>query len=442
MTEQESLNMPPRKAKRRTFGTITKRRGRYHVLFKGLDGNKYSAGRGFDTEEQADIWLAKERDRQDAARRGFTTWHPPAIQKEQDKRKGLTVGQWMQEYHQSIAPAKKPSTMQQYERTTTNRITEIPGAPDCHDMQRLSLLPMVELSKDDVQRWWDAMVRAFPDTPETNQKAYVRLRAAFAEAARRDLISSNPVEVRGAGVKKKREAGYLPEDWEIQSILEQTQPRYQVLVSLMLFHGLRIGEALALEQQHVTVEWLPVPYLPRVTVHVGQNAQRITPPKGQGTSYMNFQSPKSYAGAREVPIMPAHVMLFVRHLALFAPANPTVVRCDTTLQVADREVMLLTVTATGKPVMDTSFRSVLGRAAEAAGVKGRITPHAGRRWLITRLAERGAHLKEIGRLLGQDDMDTISKIYMQVRAGRTTELMDVVSKTVSTPMPTTLARRS
>ena len=425
----------PRKKKypRRSFGTVRQKRGKFFVEFKGLDEKTYSAGQGFDTYEQADIWLAKERDRQDAARRGFTTWHPPAVQKEQDKRKGITVGQWMQEYHQSIAPSIKLSTLQQYERTTTNRITEIPGAPDCHDMQRLSELPMVSLTKDDVQRWWDAMVRAFPDNQETNRKAYVRLRAAFAEAVRRDLIPSNPVEVKGAGAKTKREAGYLPEDWEIQAALDHTQPRYKVLMSLMLFHGLRIGEALALEQQHVIVEWLPVPFLPRVTVQVEQNAQRITPPKGQGTTYMNFQTPKSYAGAREVPIMPAHVMLFVRHVALFAPTNPTVVRCDTTLKRATREAMLLTVTDKGNTVMDTSFRSVLGRAAEAAGLEGRITPHAGRRWLITRLAERGAHLKEIGRLLGQDDMDTISKIYMQVRAGRTTELMDVVSATISHP---------
>lgn len=428
----------PRKKKypRRSFGTVRQKRGKFFVEFKGLDEKTYSAGQGFDTYEQADIWLAKERDRQDAARRGFTTWHPPAVQKEQDKRKGITVGQWMQEYHQSIAPSKKLSTMQHYESTTRHRITEIPGAPDCHDMQRLSELPMVSLTKDDVQRWWDAMVRAFPDSQETNRKAYVRLRAAFAEAVRRDLIPSNPVEVKGAGAKTKREAGYLPEDWELQSILEHTQPRYQVLMSLMLFHGLRIGEALALEQQHVIVEWLPVPFLPRVTVQVKQNAQRITPPKGQGATYMNFQTPKSYAGAREVPIMPAHVMLFVNHLALFAPGVPVMVRADSTLKRVEREALLLSATATGRPVMDTSFRSVLGRAAEAAGVEGRITPHAGRRWLITRLAERGAHLKEIGRLLGQDDMETISKIYMQVRAGRTTELMDVVSKTVSYPVLT------
>ncbi|WP_425321643.1 tyrosine-type recombinase/integrase [Corynebacterium lizhenjunii] len=95
-----------------------------------------------------------------------------------------------------------------------------------------------------------------------------------------------------------------------------------------------------------------------------------------------------------------------------------------------RTLRLLTVTASGHMVMDTSYRSVLSRAKERAGVHPGINPHTGRNWLITRLAEQGAHLKEIGKLLGQDDMETIYEVYMKVRAGRTDELMDRVSQSL------------
>ena len=51
--------------------------------------------------------------------------------------------------------------------------------------------------------------------------------------------------------------------------------------------------------------------------------------------------------------------------------------------------------------------------------------------MVTRLAEEGAHVKEIGRILGDDDLSVIMGIYMQVRAERTTELMDVVDVSVT-----------
>ena len=60
-----------------------------------------------------------------------------------------------------------------------------------------------------------------------------------------------------------------------------------------------------------------------------------------------------------------------------------------------------------------------------------IDPHTGRNWLITRLAEQGAHLKEIGALLGQDDLATIMDVYMKVRAGRTQALMERVNDTLA-----------
>ena len=81
--------------------------------------------------------------------------------------------------------------------------------------------------------------------------------------------------------------------------------------------------------------------------------------------------------------------------------------------------------------MDTSYRSVLDRTTKRAGVSERIKPHSGRRWLVTRLAEEGAHVKEIGRILGDDDLSVIMGIYMQFRAERTTELMDVVDVSVT-----------
>ncbi|WP_031512684.1 tyrosine-type recombinase/integrase, partial [Corynebacterium glutamicum] len=155
-----------------------------------------------------------------------------------------------------------------------------------------------------------------------------------------------------------------------------------------------------------------------------QNAQRLG--GDDGRTFMFIQPPKSDAGYREVPIMASHVPLFLKHRALHLPGAPTLVE---TWQ-GPRRVSLLTATRTGVLMMDTSYRSVLNRAKERAGVSMEIDPHCGRNWLITRLAEQGAHLKEIGRLLGQEDVATILDVYMKVRTGRTATLMEKVNSTL------------
>ena len=141
---------------------------------------------------------------------------------------------------------------------------------------------------------------------------------------------------------------------------------------------------------------------------------------------MNWQTPKTSAGYRTVPIMASHTRLFFDHMR-----DDPAVACRVRSQWGDRTVKLFTTTRTGRPVMDPSYRSRLNAAEVAAGVTTDIDPHCGRNWLITRLAEQGAHVKEIGRLLGQSDLETIIRVYMKVRTGRIDVLMDKVNLSIS-----------
>lgn len=413
---------------KRRFGSIRANRNRFTVAYTGPDGGRHTPGKSFATEQQAELWLAQEESLIEQHHLGYTTWTPPAARNQQAQQDTTTVGQWLEQYHTNLEHRPKPprpSTMQNYRRVTTNRILE-PIAPGdgLEDITRLSSLPLVKLTKADVYRWWDGVQRAYPNAHTINQQAFKRLRAACEEATRREMIPTNPVDVPEAGKRVQTKEKYLPEDGELQAILEAMPVQYRVLTSLMLFHGLRIGEALALEQRHVQVEYLPAPWMPRVVVTVEQNAQRLGGEDGR--TFMYIQPPKSDAGYREVPIIASHVPLFLEHHALHLPGATTPVE---TWQ-GPRRVSLLTATRTGGLMMDTSYRSVLNRAKERAGVSMEIDPHCGRNWLITRLAEQGAHLKEIGKLLGQDDVATILDVYMKVRAGRTATLMEKVNATV------------
>nr|WP_151550222.1 MULTISPECIES: site-specific integrase [Corynebacterium] len=411
--------MPPRKRTRRAFGKITSRRGRFVAEYTGPDSKVHRPGRSFSTKMDAEGWLYAERRLIE-----LETWTPPKQRRAKEAVESVTVGQWLDRFHESLEQRPKPvrrSTMQTYRRCVANRIT----APEVRDADLLALrdIPLAELSKRDVYRWWDAVQRCFPDTAPFNQKAYGRLRAACLEAVRRELIVKNPVEVPEASQRVKAKEKYLPEDWEIQALIDAVSEPYQALTALMLHHGLRIGEAIALEREDVVVEATAVPYMPKVLVTVKQNAQRL---EVDGKTRMVVQPPKTKAGYRQVPILPGDVPLFLRHLARYSPTAPT------TLYEGDgtRQARLFTATSAGAMMLDTSYRSVLGRAKKRAGVNAGINPHTGRNWLITRLAEQGAHVKEIGALLGQDDMNTIMGVYMKVRAGRTHTMMERVGKSI------------
>ena len=143
---------------------------------------------------------------------------------------------------------------------------------------------------------------------------------------RRELIEKNPLDIPEAGKRVNTKEKYLPNDDELHAILETVPKGYRVVTSLMLFHGLRIGEALALEQRHVRFEYLPAPWMPRITVTVEQNVQRLRDEEGRISSYV--QPPKSEAGYRDVPVMAQHVPLFLEHFARHLPSvnRPGLVR--------------------------------------------------------------------------------------------------------------------
>ena len=117
--------------------------------------------------------------------------------------------------------------------------------------------------------------------------------------------------------------------------------------------------------------------------------------------------PKTRAGYRVVPILPRFYPNVIAHLKKYARGEDDYV----------------TTTSQGKPVFDTSYRSVFNRAKALANVHKPLTPHYGRVFLTTQLAENGATPKEIGLLLGQDDVTTITRTYMRARAKRAESIM-------------------
>lgn len=382
--------------------TGRKKFGSYRIRYTGADGKRYSVTR----KHKTDVVGAYDNERK-AMELG--TWVPPRVRKQlqqtQQQRDALTVGTWMNQWLERRKAALRISTWQQYKRVVDNRITDVPGAPG---VAALAAVPLHKLDRQAVYSWWDEMNTAF-DTENNNRKAYIYLRAAMADAVEREVIPANPVEVKEARSKPVPKEKELPTTEALSAIVEHTTGRYKLAVALCLFMGLRIGEALALTRNNLIN--VGTQDEPRWVVQVRGNLQRVQDEDGH--SYMQWQEPKTQAGRRDVPVFDWFNDVVADHLDNFSPA---------------RGADYLTQTSAGKPVMDTALRNTMVNARRAAGVEDNITPHYGRNWLITHLAESGATPAEIGHLLGQTDLKTITEVYMKVRPDNAAAVMGRVGQ--------------
>lgn len=363
--------------------------GNWQARYTGPDGLRYTAPNTFASKALALDYVETQQ-----AKIRLNLWEPPAPAEQPTG--DLSVAQWCQQWLASHRPRLRDSSHTTYQTVMKTRIA---GYPPFHKL-RIS-----KLSKDHVRTWWQAMVALTPETGNRNNKAYKLLRTAVDAAVDAGILETNPVVIkashrRTAPLKHKQ----LPTDQELLAILNNTPARYRLAVALCLFHGLRVGECLALQRRHVmrvANGWV-----------VRVEATLVRVPDHTGRMVMKRQPPKTQAGYRDVPILKEHRSLVVKHLAEYVEPRPGA---------------LVTTTATGGTVMDTSFRSVFHRAKNKAGVSSEITPHYGHNWLITRLAEQQATPTEIGRILGQSDLSTILHTYMRVREHRPGELMAAVS---------------
>lgn len=378
--------------KKRLFGTISRlSSGKYRARYTGPDGKKYSGPHPFFTKDDAGAWLRQEQKLIE-----FDEWQPPHLRyrtKEDDAR---TVGDWLRQWLDLQEKRLKPSTMVNYRTTLDRRILTITGKAG-----RLRTIPLVRLTRRDVIDWWDALTIQFGYQPY-NRAAYVRLRTAIQAAVDRDLIPTNPVDVKEARHKPKPARKELPEAATMQKIVDNLNPTHKIIGILTFFHGMRIGEVLGLRRKDITIAG------DTILIHIRGNAYRTS----NGMKYQD--TPKTSASHRTIPVFKKFHQDIIDHL-------------DT---IGDSPDAFICTTGSGKIILDTSYRSVLHRAKTRAGITERISPHYGRVWLITTLVEQGMTIPAIGELLGQVDLKTITEIYMRTSNARRQEALQRVSESL------------
>jgi len=208
------------------------------------------------------------------------------------------------------------------------------------------------------------------DGSSTVARSYRLLRSIFGTAVDDEVITRNPCKIKGAGNAKasERSTFSLP---EVQELTQAMPDRYKALVQLLVWSGIRKGEAAALRRRDLQLTG----NAPTLTVR-----ERVYKVEGV---YV-FDTPKSEAGKRTIALPPHLTPLLSEHLDSYTKSDPNA---------------LVFTTNTGG-IMLNSYDGVMRRALDQIGrrdMRGHDLRHTG----MTMAAEAGASLPELKQRLGQ-----------------------------------------
>jgi integrase len=368
-------------AKRRRFGAVRRLpSGRYQARYRAGDGRIHHAPTTFDTEREAEQFLAVvETD----LLRG--RWLDPAAG---DIRLDVYAPRWIRERPIEL----QPRTLEIYDGLLRNHIYPAFGGT-----------ALCEVSSAAV-RSWHASLRAGGIGATTVAKAYRLLKAIMATAVDDELIARNPCRLRNAGVERTPERK-PPSITDVAAIAEAIEPRYRLLVLLGAWSGLRWGELAGLSRQRID-QLHGVIHIVESMVQLNGGKRFIGPPK-------------SAAGRRTVAVPPHLWPDIEAHLATYVDTSPDA---------------LVFTKASGVSLDRNNFHTMWRRATRAAGVPD-YHFHDLRHLAATLAAVSGATTRELMHRMGHLSARA-ALIYQHATEDRDLAIAEAMSKLVQlTPLP-------
>lgn len=230
-------------------------------------------------------------------------------------------------------------------------------------------------------------------------KVYRLLRTILNTACEEGLLSSNPCQIKGAGVERSAERP-IPTLAEVRLIADALPARHALIPWIAALGGLRKGEILGLARRHVSVELR--------TIRVERALQEIT------CTGAAFVSPKTTTSQRTVNIPERLATMIEGHLREF---------------VADGPDALLFSNTAGRPIRATVWSTAWSDARAASGLD-MLRLHDLRHLAGTLTAQAGATLKETMERLGHSSPDAAMR-YQHVASERAAEVARRIDELLS-----------
>ena len=331
---------------RRRFGSVRRLpSGRWQARYWDAAGNRIGAPDTFATKGDAQRWLsAAETDI------GRGDWHDPRLG-------DVPFREWADRWLATKAPKLSPATENLY-RYLLRR----------HVVPRFGSMPVGRITSADVQAWL-ADLHQTDLSPNTVAKAYRVLSGALDGAVDAGLIARSPCTLKGAGTERHAEMQIATPD-QVAALASAVGPRWEALVFVAAYSGLRWGELAGLRRRDVDLE---------------ANTLTVTRKLGEVNGTLSFGPPKTAAGRRTVGIPSFVARTLDMHIALYGEAG---------------DEGLVFPAVEGGPLRRSNFRRRVWEPATAeVGVSG-LRFHDLRHTAATLAAASGTSLKALMALIG------------------------------------------
>lgn len=232
-----------------------------------------------------------------------------------------------------------------------------------------------------IQAW----VTGLPLSPEATTVALAHVRSVFRAAVRDRKLASNPCD----GVKVpagRRSEVWIPELDAIGVLASALPGRYRAVADLVVGSGLRQGEAMGLEVDHID-------FLRGRALVVKQQLVTLT-----GPAYLG--PPKSQASYRTVPLAPLTLEAIASHLAEFPPTEVEIEDRTEPRRPHVRPARLIFQSARGAAVTRGTWSTAWRPPAKSAGFPARVGLHALRHFYASLLIRHGESVKTVQKRMG------------------------------------------
>lgn len=262
-------------------------------------------------------------------------------------------------------------------------------------------------------------------SPSMVQLLYLLIDGALEKAVELDYIPKNPangIKVRMREHKDKRIftieeqrrfENYVREDMKLH-------PNSSIFL-LLLYTGMRVGEALGLQLSDVDME--------RREIHINRTAGVITKPSGSGIQFY-VSPPKTKAGKRIIPMSDTAAAILagqieyrnsmveaMRHVWLERGNSP---------ELADAGYIY--ITDGGNVIIKANLDRKLNRLYELCGISPRVSLHGLRHTFATRWIEAGLDVRSLAEILGHTDIKMTLNTYTHALPEQKRKNMSAIDK--------------
>jgi integrase len=362
-------------AAKRSFGQIQKLPSkRYRARYTGPDVALHNAPHTFEARLDAEAWLTDERRLIVAG-----TWTPPA-----GRGSPLLRATQLGDYAESWLTRRdlKPTTRHLYRQLL-----------DKHILPSLGNVPLTAITPRLVADWHHALT---PKHKTRRAHSYALLRTILGSAVIEREIPFNPCQVRAGGVTKRSIKIEPATIAQLEAIAAAMPKRYQPLVMLASWCGLRFGETAELRRKDLDLR--------AGVVHIRRGVTRAGAEVVVG-------SPKSEAGVRDVAIPPHLLPMLREHLE--------------SMPMRGRDALVFPAADGVSHLAPTTLYRVYYRAREYAG-RPDLRWHDLRHTGAVLAAQTGATLAELMARLGHSTPSAALR-YQHAAKGRDQEIAAALS---------------